>query len=168
MFRLLQKEFLLGVGVGFIISAIMVSVFGTGNLSDQEIMTRAAKLGMVQKEQKGKQENPADVLSGKTTAEQVYNEVYENNSGKPAVPAAKTEASSSPVSVQVVIRSGTGSEQIARMLEEKGVVQDQHEFYKVVTEMKAHTRFRTGTFTVPAGGDMREIVEILTGNRKGK
>ncbi len=166
MYNFLQRDFLLGVGVGFIISAIMVSVFGRVELTDQDIKAGAAKLGMVQKEQSLEDKRPTDAEDVTTAAEKVYKQSYQISSGQPAASADTTETPGTvkPVSVQVVIRPGMGSEQIAKMLEEKGVVKDQREFYQVVTEMKAHTRFRTGTFTVPSGGDMREIVRILTNN----
>ncbi len=135
----------MGVGIGFILSAVIVFFSSPLKLTDEEVIARAAKLGMVK-----------PVTDSGSTQRQ--------ESGTPVVqqPTIQSPASQAP-DVQITITSEMGSEAIARMLEEKGVIKDRHEFLKVVTEHKAHTRFRNGTFTIRAGEEMAQIVKMLTG-----
>lgn len=152
----LRKEFLLGIGVGFILSAIIVWAFGPRQLTNEEIKARAAALGMVE--------------------QGVQKEVYTSGitpvppQSKPAavLPAQVPPAAVSPVNnparkVTITVTSGMGSEDVARMLEQKGAIRNQHEFLQVLTRHKAHTRLQNGTFTITVGEDMDTIVKRLTG-----
>lgn len=167
MRNFLKKEFLLGIGIGFIISAVLVSVFGTGVLSDEEIMARAAKLGMVVQtpatesstNNDSAEKSPTPVAKVK---EPVKEPAKEPSQGEvPAVPQPTHQ------SVSITVTSGMGSEAVARELEEKGAIRDQHEFLKVVDEHHAQARLQNGTFKVPAGGDLEEILKILTARKRG-
>ncbi len=152
MGKFCKRDFLLGLGIGLIISAVLVSFFDSPQLSDQEIISRAAKLGMVQ---------PGSRTSQASTSRQVYQNPGLSSPvvGEQTVPPPAGPKSS----IQVTVTSGMGSETIARILEEKGAIRDRQQFLKVVTEHQAHTRFRNGTFTIPVGGKMEEILKILTG-----
>ncbi|MHB9093678.1 MAG: hypothetical protein ACYC21_03315 [Eubacteriales bacterium] len=169
MRNFLKKEFLLGIGIGFIISAVLVSVFGTGGLSDEEIMARAAKLGMVVQtpatesstNNDSAEKSPAPVAKVKEPVKEPAKEpVKEPSQGE--VPAQPTHQS-----VSITVTSGMGSEAVARELEEKGAIRDQHEFLKVVDEHHAQARLQNGTFKIPAGGDLEEILKILTARKRG-
>ena len=167
MLNYFRREFLLGIAVGFILSAILVYFFSPDQISDNEIIERAARLGMVMEDRE-----PGDGASGEVTsgsenqetsnpADEVDNRDTGEQSGGTAISGQDTIET-----VQITIQPGMSSESIARLLESKGVVTDREEFYDVVTVMDSHQRFRAGTFDVPAGGDMREIVLILTGRKK--
>lgn len=173
--NLIKNDFLLGIGVGFVVSALLLSVFGGGSISDREIMDRAVELGMVKQEPTESGQPAEDTVTAEKEEGQGLGGQAENT-GIGQEPAETGQVQEEPgtgsdiqrkaiPTVRIVIKAGMGSETISRILEEKGVVADHNEFYAVVTEMKAHTRFRTGTFDVPAGGDMRELVLILTGRR---
>ncbi|MBU7008298.1 hypothetical protein [Phosphitispora fastidiosa] len=155
MLSIFRKDFLLGIGLGFLLSALIVNFSGADKLTDSEIMERAAQLGMVHAEKETDKET--DKVPGIPVKTPV------NDAAKEPV---KTEESNPPENtkfVKFVIRPGTGSEEISRMLEEQGVVTDRSQFYQLVTDKGAHRRFRTGTFDLPCDGDMEEILKILTG-----
>lgn len=161
MFNFFKKDFLLGVGIGLIISAVLISFFSPAELTDEEIIAKASKLGMVLPNEG----------SSKTAASPVKAQDKIQDKAQDKAPVKETVESKQPLQqptgeiskVQIRVTSGMGSETIARILEEKGVVKDRNKFLDVVTAHRAHTRFRNGTFSVPAGGDMDDIVKIMTG-----
>jgi hypothetical protein len=163
MDKIFSKDFLMGIGVGCIISAIVVFMYYPGKLSDQEIISRASELGMVKQpwlntktEKKAAPDKAAVPQNNSVTSTAIYKKPEQKiNLEKPKIVSGQ--------SATVVIRSGMGSETISRMLEENGAVKDQHEFYKIITEHRAHSKFRTGIYTIPAGTDIDKIVYILTG-----
>ncbi|PKM47594.1 MAG: hypothetical protein CVV03_02335 [Firmicutes bacterium HGW-Firmicutes-8] len=157
MFNFLKKDFLLGVGIGLIISAVLISFFSPVELTDEEIIAKAAKLGMVLPNEGSSKTAASPVKAQDKTQDKAP--VKETVESKPPLQQPTGEISK----VQITVTSGMGSETIARILEEKGVVKDRDEFLDVVTAHKAHTRFRNGTFSLPVGGDMDDIVKILTG-----
>lgn len=166
----LKKEFLLGIGIGCIISAFLVSVFGAGTLSDEQIVARAAKLGMVKPNMPwngtAQEIPPADTTQppvAETAADSENKQ--ETPVTAPIAPPAPT-APAAPATASITITDGMGSEAVARVLEKKGVVKDQYEFLEVVNSHNAQRRLQTGTFTVPVGGDLDEILNILIGKKR--
>lgn len=169
MLNILKKDFLVGIGTGFIISGIMIAYFGIGQPTDDEIRARAAELGMSQ-QSGAEKEQVGNSSPGKETPDTNFNEKQSLSADTPVsadtAVSPKNPVSESvkkPATVVIEIKSGMGSETVARVLEEKGVVKDKDEFYKVVTAKRAHSKFKVGKFAVPLGGDMEEIVAILTG-----
>lgn len=182
MLNFLKKDFLVGMGAGFILSGIMIAYFGIGQPTDEEIRARAAKLGMTEQlsgEKKPPNTNadekdslPVDKTVPTYTSESVNKPISKDkpvSTDKPISTDKTTSDKSSvsenakkPTNVVIEIKPGMGSETVARILEEKGVVKDKDEFYKVVTAKRAHAKFKVGKFSVPAGGDMEEILSILT------
>lgn len=171
----LKPEFLLGTGVGCILSALLLSVFGLQPLSDQEIIDRAAKLGMVKQDkpltssQASKPagepkaiEQPKTAEQPKTT-EQTQTTEHSAANEKESVPAATNNNGSTTA---ITITNRMGSESVARLLEEKGVIENKQEFLQVVIKNKAQRKLQTGTFIVPVGGDLEEILDILLGKKK--
>lgn len=191
MLKFLRKDILVGMGAGFIISGIMMAYFGIGQPTDDEIRARAAKLGMSQ--QTGAEKDQTNGSSGQDNSNTETNDYSSsladtqgssksasadkpvttdkpvNNDNSATTDKSKTNGYSSANAVSKVtyviieVKSGMGSETIARILEEKGVVKDRNEFYRVVTAKRAHSRFKVGKFSVPAGGNMEVILNILTG-----
>ncbi|WP_418790207.1 hypothetical protein [Phosphitispora sp. TUW77] len=158
MLNIFNKDFLLGIGFGFLVSALLVNFLGSEKLTDSQIMDRATQLGMVYQESADIETDKTPVLPKENTVDDT-----EKNSNTEDVNIEKVNMPEQPEVVKFVIKAGTGSEKIARMLEEQGVVADRNKFYQLVTEKNAHRYFRTGTFNLPCGADMEQILEILTG-----
>ena len=196
MGNLFKKEFLLGIGVGCIISAFLVSLFGVGTMSNEEVIARASKLGMIKQdmpwnsnsqeaeassEKASSEKSSSEKVPGDNTSSEKSGQSQDVNQSQTADQSQTTKPSTVPapsanpapsiaaitsVTTSVTITDRMGSESIARLLEEKGVVKDQYEFLKVVDSHNAQRRFQTGTFKVTVGGDMEEILEILTGKKR--
>ena len=170
MLNIFKKDFLLGVGLGFLISALLVSFFGSEDLSDREIKARAARLGMIQaetEERKAQVGQPKTVaeepLAEEPLAEEPLAEEPLDEAEEPQTEPEEPQTEKPHNMVEFVIKPGMGSETISRLLEGKGVIKDRDEFYQLVTEKNAHRRFRTGTFELPVEGDPEEILKTLTG-----
>lgn len=182
MFKLVRRDLVLGAGIGLIISGLLVSLSGTGQLSDEQVMARAEKLGMVQKKEAGEgqsapgQETPQTQKpkSVKTGAAGTSPEVQliddkvpfsEKGQGSPGgTDLAAPQQAAGAVTIEV--KPGMGSDTVIRLLEQKGAVSDTEELYKVMTKYNAHSKLKVGTFKIPAGTDMKGIVDILTGKAK--
>ncbi len=164
MLNIFRKDFLLGIGLGFLLSALIVNFTSADKLTDSEIVERAIRLGMVQATDKETNQE-TDKAPGLPLNSPVNDAEKEpvNDAEKNPVKTGESKPPENKQFVKFEIRSGTGSEEIARMLEEQDVVIDRNQFYQLVTEKGAHRRFRTGTFDLPCDGDMEEILKILTG-----
>ncbi|MCR5427208.1 MAG: hypothetical protein K6E81_10285 [Lachnospiraceae bacterium] len=68
--------------------------------------------------------------------------------------------------VTVVIRSGQGSEAVAKSAEAAGLVADAKEFDRYLEQNGYSRRLRVGTYEIPMGATMKEIAEIFTSSRK--
>jgi len=161
MFNFLKKDFLLGVGIGLIISAVLISFFSPVEFTDEEIIAKASKLGMVLSNEGSSKTAASPVKAQEKTQDKAPDKAPVKEPVESKQPPQQSAGEISKV--QITVTSGMGSEAIARILEEKGAVKDRNEFLDVVTAHSAHTRFRNGTFSVPVGGDMDDIVKILTG-----
>lgn len=182
----IKKDFLLGIGVGCIISAILVSVFGSGGISDAEVVARASKLGMVKQnlQRNGSAQGNGTPSTRSSDDRQPADPTQSQTPKAAPAPVAGPPVKTSPPQTStppqgdtaagknggttstITITNSMGSEAVARVLEKKGVIKDQYEFLRVVDSHKAHRRFQTGTFTVPVGGDLEEILAILTGKKR--
>lgn len=157
MGKFVNRDFLLGIGAGFILSAIFVLSVGLPQISDEQIISRAKKLGMGEQQQitRASTDSGAPVSSSAVQPEKASAVVKDTASTKPS--AGK--------SVTITVITGMGSEEIARLLVKKGAIQDQTEFLQTVTKLNAHTRFQNGTFVIPAGEQPEKIVTLLTVKR---
>lgn len=170
MFNFLKRDVLIGIGAGFIISGIMISAFGIGQPTDEQIKERAAKLGMVQtieslkehsQSSQPEQQKPAPPEQTKSASNEKPQPTTSEQSDNSVTDSKSKVSGTQKVSFE--IKPGMGSETIARLLEDKGVIKDRNAFYNLVTTHKAHSSFRTGVFKLTVGGDIEEILKILTG-----
>lgn len=67
---------------------------------------------------------------------------------------------SSPV--KIIIPPGSASDVIADLLHKSGIIQSQADFLNYLQNKKLDTKLKAGTFTIPAGSSLEEIVAILT------
>ena len=70
----------------------------------------------------------------------------------PAVPTGETK---------ITIPSGTPASKIADILYDAGLITSTSDFLSELSAQKADTKLKAGTFTVPAGSTMGEIIAIL-------
>lgn len=64
--------------------------------------------------------------------------------------------------VKFEVPKGSSASKIADLLRQAGLIDDQKEFLSKLAEMKADTKLKAGTFTIPAGSDYEAVIKILT------
>lgn len=77
----------------------------------------------------------------------------------------ETEAGTEPEVVLIVIQSGNGSEAVASMLAEAGLVESAREYNSFLCENGYDRRLSVGAFEIPKGSSWEEIAGILTGQK---
>ncbi|MFZ5965632.1 MAG: hypothetical protein ACOYVK_00440 [Bacillota bacterium] len=68
--------------------------------------------------------------------------------------------------VQIVIPSGTAGIGIAKILTEKGLISDPNQFTKRAEELKLASKLRSGTFSIPTGTSLDDIIGIISNTKK--
>ena len=63
---------------------------------------------------------------------------------------------------KITIPSGSSGQKIADILTNAGVVPSSQDFLNEVAKQGVEKRLKAGTFTIPAGATVEEIVQILT------
>ena len=75
-------------------------------------------------------------------------------------PAAS--ASTSSGERNITIAAGSSASSIASSLKTQGLISDSQAFLNKIVEMKKETKLKAGSFTIPAGASMEQIINILT------
>lgn len=163
------KYYLRGLGVGIVVTAVILTIANhLGNkMSDEDIIKRAAKLGMVMKEDESlfpptEPETTTPEPTSPSPTEQ------DTTAVKPAEPETTTPVPVEPQTSGVVIHtatitvtSGMYSEAVSQRLEEAGIVKNWREFNEYLTSNGYAERLQTGTHSFNSEMDFNEIAEIL-------
>ena len=168
------KYYLRGLGVGIVVTAVILTIANhLGNkMSDEDIIKRAAKLGMVMKEDESlfpptEPETTTPEPTSPSPAEQ------DTTAVKPAEPETTTPEPTTPVPAEpqtsgvvihtatITVTSGMYSEAVSQRLEEAGIVKNWREFNEYLTSNGYAERLQTGTHSFNSEMDFNEIAEIL-------
>lgn len=168
------KYYLRGLGVGIVVTAVILTIANhLGNkMSDEDIIKRAAKLGMVMKEDESlfpptEPETTTPEPTSPSPAEQ------ETTAVKPAEPETTTPEPTTPVPAEpqtsgivihtatITVTSGMYSEAVSQKLEEAGIVKNWREFNEYLTSNGYSERLQTGTHSFNSEMGFNEIAEIL-------
>lgn len=168
------KYYLRGLGVGIVVTAVILTIANhLGNkMSDEDIIKRAAKLGMVMKEDESlfpptEPETTTPEPTSPSPAEQ------DTTAVKPAEPETTTPEPTTPVPAEpqtsgvvihtatITVTSGMYSEAVSQKLEEAGIVKNWREFNEYLTSNGYSERLQTGTHSFNSEMDFNEIAEIL-------
>lgn len=168
------KYYLRGLGVGIVVTAVILTIANhLGNkMSDEDIIKRAAKLGMVMKEDESlfpptEPETTTPEPTSPSPAEQ------ETTAVKPAEPETTTPETTTPVPAEpqtsgivihtatITVTSGMYSEAVSQKLEEAGIVKNWREFNEYLTSNGYSERLQTGTHSFNSEMGYNEIAEIL-------
>lgn len=173
------KYYLRGLGVGIVVTAVILTIANhLGNkMSDEDIIKRAAKLGMVMKEDESlfpptEPETTTPEPTSPSPTEQDTTAVKpaepETTTPVPTEPETTTPVPAEPQTSGVVIHtatitvtSGMYSEAVSQKLEEAGIVKNWREFNEYLTSNGYAERLQTGTHSFNSEMDFNEIAEIL-------
>lgn len=76
-------------------------------------------------------------------------------------PAVQTPEADAQGNYIVEIPKGSSAAGIAKILKEKGIIDDADAFMQTVEEMDATLKMKYGTYSIPQGSTYREIIEKL-------
>lgn len=176
------KYYLRGLGIGILITTIIFMIGFHVNedkiFSDEAVIARAKKLGMVEEngtktldeleaeqkkqqeqreeEQKKEEQNQEDAKEDNTEAKQKED------------PAAGGDQAATVRQIQIDVLPGEYSRTICQKLFDAGLVADQEDFSKYITESDYDSLIQPGTFTIPEGSSYEEIAKILTTKQENR
>lgn len=180
------KYYLRGIGIGVIVTTIILmitfAIHSEPPLSDDEIMERAAALGMVGPEE---QTTTGDRLSDMQSPSQEDHQdeedrTQDDGAKEPQANAAdeKKEQDDQTASVQtkdenepkkesieqveIVIAGGEYSDDVCKKLKKEGVIEDAEDFNKYLAQGGYDNMIQPGNYVLPLGADYEEIVKLLT------
>lgn len=178
------KYYLRGLGVGIVVTAVILTIANhLGNkMSDEDIIKRAAKLGMVMKEDESlfpptEPETTTPEPTSQSPTEQDTTAVKpaepETTTPEPTTPVPTEPETTTPVPAEpqtsgvvihtatITVTSGMYSEAVSQRLEEAGIVKNWREFNEYLTSNGYAERLQTGTHSFNSEMDFNEIAEIL-------
>lgn len=185
------KYFLRGLASGIVITTLLLTIsfnVGKDDISEQEIIKRAEKLGMVMEEETDllsststpTKENEAEAtatVSPEITEEtEVTVSVTQTPTKEPTQEPTQeptkeptkeptpipTQAAASSEKKVLTIVSGMWSDAVARELQAMGLVDSASEFDQYLIKNGYADRLVVGTFEIPAGASYDEIARIIT------
>lgn len=141
------KSIVLGIGIGIILTSIISIIYMLGEdpakkISDEEIIKRAEKLGMVKSNAKTDTQGPA---TGSAT------------------PTPVSTPSVQPVTV--TIEEGDLPDTVADKLFKAGLISEKNAFIIEMTDMELTKNIVYGTYKITPGMSNSEIIRMITGTR---
>ncbi|MBR3770760.1 MAG: hypothetical protein IKL07_00670 [Clostridium sp.] len=175
------KYYLRGLGIGIIITTIILMIANSGykkELTDEEIIARAERLGMVMKEDplfsNSKLDKDSESMVDTETVQEsetaANTEVAKEtemleNSEEAFETESETETESEIVVAgevyHLVIPSGSMPRAICNELEENGVIESAESLRKYLGEVGYAKIIKVGEYEIPYGATNEEVYEIL-------
>lgn len=162
------KYFLRGIGVGMIITAILLGVSYQSKMSDEAIILKAKKLGMVFEDlpETPATPGPTDSVDATVIPEITAIPEMTGNPEKTVAPDSKknkknvkSKTTSKPKMTEFSIKSGDTSVDVSKRLERLGIVEDYHEFDRYLADNGYARKLRVGTYSVSKNAPFKEIVK---------
>lgn len=171
------KYYLRGLGIGILVTIIIVAVSGAGKntMTDEEIKDRARELGMIEStvlapsqstEPEG-METPKPSVEPEATA--TPKPSVEPEATTTPTPSTEPEETIIPddnvgtgETVTIVIANGESSVTVSKTLEEAGLVESASDYDRYLCDNGYDKKIRTGTYEIPVGADEEEIALIIT------
>ena len=171
------KYYLRGLGIGIIITTIILMIANSGykkELTDEEIIARAQRLGMVMKE---------DPLFSNSKLDKDSESMVDTETVQESETAANTEVAEETEMLEnsedtfeteteselvvagevyhLVIPSGSMPRAICNELEENGVIESAESLRKYLGEVGYAKIIKVGEYEIPYGATNEEVYEIL-------
>ncbi len=167
-----RKYFIRGLGVGIILSALILCIFYRQSDSDISIVRQAKELGMDFVEHKNDKEIAEGITQGavdipqkseppaaaSTTPEK--EKQGKENKEMSSTKKAKTKKSVAKTA-EITIERGDATIAVANRLERNGIIKSAEDFRDFMVQNGYTERINVGTFSIPIGADFSEIVKII-------
>jgi hypothetical protein len=149
--RRFLRGLVLGLGTGLVIAALT-----PGWLSERS----TAPLGTIQRQDSGKAPGTGQASdSGASTGGKPVNQPGQpaaTQPGQPGTPSPK------PADVTIVVEVGDAAATIGERLKAAGLITDVEAFVNRVTERGLEGSLKAGTFVVPTGATLDQVIDTLT------
>jgi hypothetical protein len=171
-----NKKFFLGLGLGIIISSmifymsfIVINKTSSKNnksveISDEEVINRAKKLGMVAykalPDTKQTSLSNDELIAKASELGMVFK--TDEKIKETSVTVSQTQASTEVQTLEIRILGGSADENVSQTLYEAGLIEDTAAFTKYIRDKGKSTRLRAGYFKIKKDSSYDEILTILT------
>ena len=156
-----------GIGIGVLVTTIILVIalaFTDNNISDEEVIARAKKLGMVE---------TSNTMTNSTLKNGTSNSTSNSSeeSGNQTIPGATnpmpestsntSDSSSTDEYVVFTIEGGESSRVVIERLAQQGLVSDAYAFNKYVNDRGIDNNLQNGTFKIKKGISEEELANLL-------
>lgn len=159
-----KKYFLRGLGVGILLTALILCIGYRQHNSEETVVQRAKELGMV-----FPQKTPDTLLTASGSAARVSpSPLAEStqavtNTAKPTEePTARPTNEPTKKTHTFTVRDGLVSSSVARELRDAGLIKDADAFDEYLEKSGMGRKIRAGKYKIPEGADFKEIAKIIT------
>lgn len=126
-----------------------------------ESLANADPAPVVVEEDNGQADDDVDASEEENTDDAEEDQDEDTTEGETEEEPEEEPEEDSSSDVKIEIPSGTASMGVADILVENGLIDDASEFLARAGEQEAETKLRAGTFTIPSGSSIDEIIQIL-------
>lgn len=182
------KYYLKGLGMGIIVTTIIMTVscvVHNNNLSDQEIIEKAKKLGMVMAESQTESEDnlfgnnkessdsgddsemESDSETQSETETELESQTQKTEDSQLKEPETQETESQDTIYIEITqyilhVNTGDTPRMIATELYENGMIDSASAFRKYLGDNGYAGKLRTGTYTITKGMSYEEIAQMIT------
>lgn len=159
------KYYMRGIGIGVLVTTIILVIafaFTGNNMSDEEIIDRAKKLGMVEssKTMTSNSTNATNSTNNATVGNQTIpgatNPMPDNNSTN-----TSNTANANNDSVEFTISENDVSRTVIERLAQQGLISDAAAFNKYLNDKGLDNNLQNGTFKIRRGMSEEELANLL-------
>lgn len=161
------KYYMRGIGIGVIVTTIILVItfaFSGNNISDEEIINRAKKLGMVESSKTmtnsttntTNSTNSTNTTEGNQTIPGATNPMPDNNSTN-----SSSATNVNNDSVDFTISENDVSRTVIERLAQQGLISDAAAFNKYLNDKGLDNNLQNGTFKIKRGISEEELANLL-------
>ena len=161
------KYYMRGIGIGVIVTTIILVItfaFSGNNISDEEIISRAKKLGMVESSKTmtnsttntTNSTNSTNTTEGNQTIPGATNPMPDNNSTN-----SSSATNVNNDSVDFTISENDVSRTVIERLAQQGLISDAAAFNKYLNDKGLDNNLQNGTFKIKRGISEEELANLL-------
>lgn len=158
------KYYMRGIGIGVIVTTIILVItfaFSGNNISDEEIINRAKKLGMVESSKTMTNSttnttNSTNTTEGNQTIPGATNPMPDNNSTN-----SSSATNVNNDSVDFTISENDVSRTVIERLAQQGLIRDAAAFNKYLNDKGLDNNLQNGTFKIKRGISEEELANLL-------
>lgn len=155
-----KKYFLRGLGVGILLTALILCIGYRQHNSEETVVQRAKELGMV-----FPKKTPDTLLTASGSAARVSPSPSAESTQAVTSTAKPTEEPTARPTKKThtfTVRDGLVSSSVARELQEAGIIKDADAFDEYLEKSGMGRKIRAGKYKIPEGADFKEIAKIIT------